>query len=1819
MDPSVDMALPGRDALWKQLQIWRKDLVQLGRNSKFLFFKPTKSSTLEIEAPGIEPVLRRLLEGRNRTWGFYMPELPSDGAEQAVPHPASNELVSNLADAKKIQKILRNLDRRATTDYTERGVWTLYLGVGMLRWIDPDSKEEGLSPAVLVPVTLHRDSPREPFHLRTTDDDIIINNPLLIKLDHDYGIQLDDLELDSVEDILDAINHLAEVTANTLSSSLEDSVVLTTFTFSKEAMYRDLVDNEPEVLDHSLIQAIGTGQARDQDFDFEPLHQDELDEKAPPEDLYTVLPADATQQQCVWAARQGHTFVMDGPPGTGKSQTIANIIASVIGSGKKVLFVSEKMAALEVVKKRLDQRGLGSFALELHSHKTRRKELAKILGEALDAVPRPPDRAGLPLDQLKSMRVDLNQYAQEMNVIRKDLGMSLHDGLGASSLLSDDPSAPFPQLSPSNFTESTHNRLQDATRRLGATWHVALDGDDRPWRGLKLESFGPREQRDVEARLSNANEALNHLVQLGDAAAAQMYVPSPTSEAKAAQLVELLKHLAEAPAVPTAWLTHPSIADRRARAQAIGTALESLVDAETSLDEWLGQQWKSLAQTSVFLAQLEQCVQEIDGTHLMDQNLDWVESQLTHTKVYLEFVQEAEALARSLASIASFDASHPSIELVSTCSRVIQICSQSRAPPRAWFEEADPDSMVTKVRTYQAMISQERELFDQIRTVFSEQILEADVVGLTLRFQQNHHGIGKLSGQYRKDKKAVALLAHTRKCSPEAIEALSHVARLKKLREERLLLRATKRAIFHPNWFPESCDEPVDCDELTQVFEKLRGLLDQIPVGQRTAILDGAQNVEPTLRDSSFSFLQHQDSIQPTVEAIATLLETEESTQIDALSNQAKGVAKTLMRLRAVLRAIRPYVGENPNANQLRTIADLVEQWTSAKDRYDDEAAQADLLQPLFADRSTDWNHMAAVLEWLDRALALSPIETVRQEWLAAPLASQGLKEALENWTASSRKVLDVFGESTRLAYEQELRLSLTHARAILAELTSTIDEIEEWVVYARARDEIHEIGLGSVLDHALQKGHGSDLVSDLVLRRYLDGWIEYAMDGEWAKKRPLTSRSQTDLIKRFRELDDQVATQSLANIIERCNANRPVTTVGAASIIRREATKKKRHMPIRRLMEQAHEVILGLKPCFMMSPLAVSQYIPSDMRFDLVVFDEASQVLPSDAVNCIYRGKQVIIAGDEKQLPPTSFFSTSTDLDDDYEEDQVEEFESVLTQAKSCPAIRSLPLQWHYRSRHEDLIAFSNYSFYGGNLITFPAATKNGPSVGVSFTHVPDGIYRRGGGRDNPREAAKVVAMILDHATKQREKSLGVVAFSEAQASCIENTLEAARRERPDLDAFFKEDRLDGFFVKNLENVQGDERARIIFSVGYARDETGKFAMSFGPLNREGGEKRLNVAITRATTRVDVVSSVVPSDFKQDTRARGARLLRRYLEFAQKGINSLGVAAESTGGSFDSPFEESVAQAITNQLGFEVEPQVGTAGYRIDLAILNPSTPNEYLLGIECDGAAYHSSKMARDRDRLREEVLTGLGWRIHRIWGPDWYRHRDACVREIEQAISEAMEQGPISLQRPKPLPQVVEFDAPEENPERTWTVPYEPYVHDEVINREMLGNDYYRTPVENLVRGVARKEGPVHRDVIAQRLAEAAGMRRTGALAVRAARDSLERLLLSGSVQADSDGFVRLGAPCLRMVRVPDPEDSRTARAAREVPVEEVLLALRNLVVEARMINEDELTKQAARVFGWHRRGADVSFLLSKALAQLKQAEDVANTEDGYRALA
>lgn len=567
---------------------------------------------------------------------------------------------------------------------------------------------------------------------------------------------------------------------------------------------------------------------------------------------------------------------------------------------------------------------------------------------------------------------------------------------------------------------------------------------------------------------------------------------------------------------------------------------------------------------------------------------------------------------------------------------------------------------------------------------------------------------------------------------------------------------------------------------------------------------------------------------------------------------------------------------------------------------------------------------------------------------------------------------------------------------------------LRTWCLWNAYKAKLQGIGQAKVVD-AIERGAvGGTEISAYIEYCNQVWWLKGIMDRDEAL-RTFSGAVHEQKIRDFREADARFQQLTKKMVYAKLAQGVPGAGTDARSgpemaLLSHEIQKQKRHLPIRKLVKSLPSVLPALKPCLLMSPLSVAQYLDaSHPQFDLVIFDEASQIPVWDAVGVIARGKQVIVVGDPKQLPPTAFFDRS-DSDDgvDVSDDAArQDLENILDECIAT-GMSHLSLNWHYRSRHESLIAFSNQHYYDSRLITFPSPVTKDSSV--KLVPVP-GIYDRGASRTNKAEAEAVVKRVVAHLDSLdpvvRKQTIGIVTFNATQMRLIDELLNKELSRRPELEERIAAHEDERLFIKNLENVQGDERDIILFSTTFGRDSSGRPSMNFGPINQSGGERRLNVAVTRARQQVEIYSSLRPEDIDlSKTRAAGVADLKAYLDFALRGPEALASQASFTGRDPDSPFEIEVMNAI-REAGWEAHPQIGCSGYRIDIGVVDQGAPGAYLAGVECDGATYHSMASARDRDRLRQSVLEGLGWTIQRVWSTDWWLDRSRCKKELIAAL--------------------------------------------------------------------------------------------------------------------------------------------------------------------------------------------------------------------------
>ena len=829
--------------------------------------------------------------------------------------------------------------------------------------------------------------------------------------------------------------------------------------------------------------------------------------------------------------------------------------------------------------------------------------------------------------------------------------------------------------------------------------------------------------------------------------------------------------------------------------------------------------------------------------------------------------------------------------------------------------------------------------------------------------------------------------------------------------------------------------------------------------------------------------------------------------------------------------------------------------------------------------------------------------------------------EALAKPTASLTGPVDADGALDRL-------------QSTLGQWQQAHRALQPWCLWRQVRGQAIAQGLQGLVQSVEQGTVALEDVEPHFEYSYRSWWLKRTVDSDRVL-REFSSADHERKIQEFRAADRRFQKLTQDHIVATLSSKVPSATAAAVGAdsemgrLRRELQKQRRHLPVRQLVQGLPTLLPRLKPCLLMSPLSVAQYLDAGhSQFDLVVFDEASQIAVWDAVGVIARGRQLVVVGDPKQLPPTSFFTRSSDDGDSaVDEQQVEDLESILDECLGA-GMNRLGLKWHYRSRHESLITFSNVHYYGSELVTFPSSVTD--DVAVRFEPI-EGRYDRGGSRTNRAEADAIVRAIENHYMKDggTGRSLGVVTFNQPQQALISSLLDARRLANPQLDKAIAQVVQEPLFIKNLENVQGDERDLIFFSITYGPDLAGKVSMNFGPLNGEGGHRRLNVAISRARHGVVIFSTLKPEQIDVSrVRAAGVRDLKHYLEFALRGPSALVGQSAQARGEPDSPFEMAVIEMLRDR-GWVVHSRVGCSDYRIDLAIVDPRAPGRYLAGVECDGRTYRSAATARDRDRLRQHILEGLGWRIHRIWSTDWWmnpeREFTRLLTRLESLLNEPSTGDTVAVcdvtAASVPAEEEAEPGASLKDPVVAMPAALKPYAL--TILPKGVPEDFHGGAASSMLRehivAVVNTEGPVLDAVLFKRVARAWGLERTGPRIVERLRG-----LAPSSIIKTVDGERTFYWPAESQplqwsrFRVAGHEE-QSRRHIDEVALEEIGALMRHVLEQAGGSSRQELARVSCRMLGMSRMPADAEARALAAIDMLISRGSVTAQDDVVRILA
>ena len=1872
------MTQPVSSILMKRVEDWKSRLIDLSRKNNLLYFYRSKRANLAVTQPEAQKIFDALVLKKKRLEFWHPPDETNpvmsedfkdniksrtrtiqtqdkteiSGTEVAIKEerkfPLPNELVCGNLNRMELERNLKSLERRSLLDYRERGVRILHAAFGTLNWVDAETNAKVQSPLVLVPLELKRETIRAPFSIvmPPVEDEVVLNPALQVKLKNEYKIDFPALpegwEGQKLADYFNLVNQSVEK----FGWKVEVSIDLGLFSFQKLVIYKDLESNAEVVTQHPIIRVISGIKEDDLILSGLPDEKD-VDKIEEPAKTYQVLDADSSQRVSIEYALRGQSFVMKGPPGTGKSQTIANIIAECIANGKSVLFVSDKMAALEVVYKRLREVGLSHFCLELHSSKANKQQVVAELKRSLDEtiVPRK-----LPsthdFERVVEYREVLNGYVTALHEQRPFLQKNVYEVLSIVASLERVPFVSVGLTEISTLTPQKMREIEELVSQLSKVWQV-VEEPDFPWFGYYADKYNLEIRSELLSTLEGINETLSDLKLETEILAAKIGVFPPETFSKITWLLDVTKLLSESPEPESHWLTNSNLERVLTEAKNYRETCCWINATRTNLMERYDANLFSLSLNKAIEIQesLSALKKVLPSVNLEESDL------LAKQEKFHSFIKNTQVSARkwretsqALATLLGLDSYEITVQKLKQLSRMAMLVFAVDKPEPQWFDAKYLEQVQAAVEKAKQLYQDYNLLKSRLEETYSEEIFDLNLDELIANFSGPYQsGLKIFNSNYRNDQKRIAKLTLNGRVPKTIIQDLIDARRVKKI-QDKIEKEAETTRILLGHYYNKTRTD-------FQGAEKAIALTDEVTkLSWATTIPDILLKLLTTSTSPSPMIknlgLEIQDSIAKweqqkiEVESLipSKIPKSEESivqTPLQQLEDWAIEIERHLIPICNQTRDVIATSKVEPQ-NYKQVIQDLKDT-EEVRKKEAQIVGERLLLQEKYGRRfhgmETNWEDIVAVLEWCKKVQSNFIDEPIPHNF--AEIAAQGSKAgpsktALVQRRDASLKVLaDLEGRFDREMKFQNQKLKDLRIQVIserIQALRDRVDDLQVWIDFIDVKNHFALRSLEPFFNRLVEQKVAADDLLSVFRHGVYQEWINaiYEEDQRLGKFR---RENHEQLIADFRKLDQDVIRLTSSMVIEAVNSRKPQDILiqaadTEAGILSREATKKRLLLPIRVLFQKIPNLLVKLKPCLLMSPISVSQFLPPDAKFDLVLFDEASQIVPEDAIGAIYRGKTSVIAGDNKQLPPTSFFQKSLSDDIDWDvlsDDDVEVCDSILDE---CLGI-GLPvktLRWHYRSKHEDLIAFSNHRFYNDTLITFPSAECQTENLGVKLVYVQDGVYDRGCNRINLIEAEKVVDLVFEHFKTFPEKTLGVVTFSLVQMNAVEEVVERRLKEHPEFEVFFKEDRLGGFFVKNLENVQGDERDVIFFSIGYGFDQQGQITMNFGPLNKPGGERRLNVAVTRAREKVVLITSIKSSDIDLDTKALGVQTLRAYLEYAEHGPEILDI--HSLKGEFDSAIDEDVSAEI-KKFGYEIVPQVGCSGFKIDIGVIDPVNKGCFLMGVECDGTTYRSSSSARDRDRLREQVLGQLGWHIHRIWSPTWVARRDSEIRRLREALELAQKQQ-IEKEIRKPLIDcerelMAETDVQRNNfagiegigiPYKVYPLKatFNPYIQatggQNTVDTKVRNEFHFPENRENQTRLLAElidNEGPVHFDYAVERLAKAWGIRRVNPKISHAVKESLNTLIRERKVDLRGSFLWSTGLK-ETPIRVPIRGVPESKRKPQYIAQEEIEAAMKVIAKYALGISEDSLISETARVFGVHHKREEAKKVFVEALKRL-----------------
>lgn len=1652
----------------------RKRLLDLSSRNALLNYRFPKGKSVEIFNISPNYIQTKLFSGEKLTLDAI--ELPNEkqlqeyshGQTDNVPFPSASdwakycgiqwekELPNNdkktnalvIMYPHHLSAVIKKINQENTLTLNETGSHILYLCLGFLMWQDGNQKR--LAPLLTLPVYLENSTNRgkQIHYLVLKEDDGFINMTLSEKLKSDFGFSLPEwTDNSNPESYFQAVQQLVEYTEPKLS--IQRRACLALLNFSKQAMYDDLnpdtwqecggIDNHPILQELFNPQSIEhENNAMRSEYPIDEYNQ-EIHQTYP-----LIYDADSSQHSALIDAIAGKNLVIEGPPGTGKSQTITNLIAAFINNDKKVLFVAEKMAALNVVKDRLDKAGLGNFCLELHSNKTnKQKILSDLISQSLQDYPDHRANLQAEINGYEQYKNDLNQYVQQINSEYKNTQISIHHILNRATRLSEEfkslnilpEQVAFSVSDSTNWDSVARTQMLDKGKMFKTVYQQVAEESPNGnivghyWHGVQKHTLTSSEQTLLIESLNQWNQSLQQLWQFKQDWETHFQAVLTADDEQSLQ--NLLKTAEQLPQRQgdelflTEWFNENALFELKQFIEIYQNYFKQLKEIETIF------QTGTLNNPHHF-GQIDNIIKKLKQVSLTNENsfIDYSKYYKNLTNLNQNIITLAQQIDEMRAQLPNelnplFSLNINNLKEWETLAHLIE-----QLPKELWQHRAnylDNDSLDSLLSELTPILDDAKQLHGSIHKVFKlNHLPDTDDLKNDLAILEKGGLFRFLSSDWRMAKNEVLALSKQKTAKinelqeelPKLIRYQELLEKANAIHQKNPLLGQVYQDIHTPienilklrDWYKKVRQEyGVAFSERTYIGTALLSLDEKIAFG---IVAFYREQLKPITIQVETQLNELKGVFEPIQKLCTENLHLQNN---NIISNLIQELQKYLTQLNTHLANKEIPLIQVEGANQVLVNLNYDKtQWLENTKNYKwnkhwqfsfklNEYAENQVQSALNTIKL-----FSTVLQNQDLVRALKQKNT-EQDYDLMVKNLNVLKNLLNN-QSNHQMAFMLQGQVDKSLWLADVHFSLSRIDEIMQKNQQAIEHAEwlyNWIQYLSAKNILSQGNLDNIIQLLESKILPADKIENAI-ELAIFHQLQQQIFAENEFIREFNSAIHQAKIERFKTYDKNVMTLQRKQIAYQAKQSAPmgigtglVGNFSELSLIQHEYGKRSRHIPIRQLFTRSAKAIQTLKPCLMMSPMSVAQYLQAGkFEFDVVIMDEASQILPEFAVGALarikHKGGSVVIVGDPKQLPPTNFFSTNNSNDDENDEVlAIEASESILDTVSKHPKFHQRRLRWHYRSRHESLIAFSNRQFYDSDLVLFPSPIQENDDLGIRF-HRVEGVY---GDSINVIEATEIVKQAIDILQNSPNESIGLVAMNSKQRDEIERQFTEQLEQNPLLQALYDEKaKTDPVFIKNLENVQGDERDVILISMTYGPEMIGgRVYQRFGPINSSGGWRRLNVLFTRAKKRMHIFSSMSSSDVLiSNESSKGVQSLQAFLHYCETG--RLGTQGISTGKAPDSDFEIAVIRALEKH-GYQCEPQVGVNGFFIDIAVRNPKagSKGQFLLGIECDGAAYHSAKSARDRDRLRQEILQNLGWEIQRVWSTDWFKNPQAALQPI------------------------------------------------------------------------------------------------------------------------------------------------------------------------------------------------------------------------------